>query len=433
MTKRDSNRAFQGFFRQRPLLLSLGLSSLSLLSSGVVYAQASSTLSDGTAMSSESTAMSSGGTAVPSAQDLLLGSPVAPDAASPSVIVPETFPEPAIGTSSTPENSADSSSSASPNLVSPNLVSPNLADDAKAAFDQATPGTYIDSTPYSLGATSPDVILSERSTGCQAVLQAGQGVPSSICPIAPSLSTESGGFGSSGSGGGSSYSSTYNTAVALPSVQDFYNLTVRPPAQISNGNISLQFPLTIPAAITSAFGWRIHPIAGESRFHSGTDLGAPQGTPVMAVFDGKVQIADIMGGYGLAIVLRHDKDTEETLYAHLSEAFVKPGDTVKQGEVIGRVGSTGYSTGPHLHFEFHKLTPQGWTMLDPGQALEYSLAQFIKGVKPGDSKAESLFASIGWKNLKKALEMAEIKSKALNSVSIIPEPRPELSKGKPEQ
>ena len=130
------------------------------------------------------------------------------------------------------------------------------------------------------------------------------------------------------------------------------------------------------------------------------------GTPVVAAFDGKVQIADMMGGYGLAIILRHNKDTEETLYGHMSEIFVKPGDTVKQGEVIGRVGSTGYSTGPHLHFEFHKLTPQGWMMLDPGQALEFSLAQMIEGLKPGATPKPLPFA-IRWDSLKKALEMAE--------------------------
>ncbi|MBD3880290.1 M23 family metallopeptidase [Phormidium tenue FACHB-886] len=266
-------------------------------------------------------------------------------------------------------------------------------------------GSYIDSTPYSLGATSPDVVLSERSTGCQAVLQAGQAVPTSICPPAPAVAA--GGYPEGGYATVSAASSgRYEGAVPLPSVQDFYNLTVRPPALLGNGNLKLVFPLSIPAAITSAFGWRIHPIAAESRFHSGTDLGAPMGTPVVAAFDGKVQIADLLGGYGLAVVLRHNKDTEETLYGHLSEIFVKPGETVKQGEVIGRVGSTGYSTGPHLHFEFHKLTPQGWVTLDPGQALEFSLTQMIEGLKPGAVPKPLPFA-IRWESLKKALEMAE--------------------------
>ncbi|HEY9630156.1 MAG TPA: M23 family metallopeptidase [Coleofasciculaceae cyanobacterium] len=414
MTKRDSNRVFQGFLSQRSLLLSLGLSGLSLLSAGTGYAQTPSSSVDSSA--------------VPSAQDLFVDDLVAPLPTSPSATPSEMLTEPeAIAPVGEPEEAIGSSAAEEPS-VSTDLLSPDLENDAKAAFGQPN-GDYIDPTPYSLGATSPDVILSERSTGCQAVLPSGQGVPNSICPLAPSLAADSVEFSGAG-GSGSGYSGTYNTAVALPSVQDFYNLTVRPPAQISNGNISLQFPLTIPAAITSAFGWRIHPIAGESRFHSGTDLGAPQGTPVMAVFDGKVQIADLMGGYGLAVVLRHNKDTQESLYAHLSEAFVKPGDMVKQGEVIGRVGSTGYSTGPHLHFEFHKLTPQGWTMVDPGQALEYSLAQFIKGIKPGEQKADSLFASIGWKSLKKALEMVEAKKTIPNGVvSANPLPRPQESSG----
>ncbi|NJR65335.1 MAG: M23 family metallopeptidase [Leptolyngbyaceae cyanobacterium CRU_2_3] len=259
------------------------------------------------------------------------------------------------------------------------------------------------------------MIFSERSTGCQAVLQPGQTVPSSICP--PVLGTTASSGNSAGSSG---YDGGYNSVSAsLPSIQDFYNLTVRPPARLSNGNVSLLFPLTIPAVITSVFGWRIHPIAGESRFHSGTDIGAPQGTPVLAAFSGKVQIADLMGGYGLAVVLRHDSDTEETLYGHMSEIFVKPGDTVKQGDVIGRVGSTGYSTGPHLHFEFHKLTPQGWVVLDPGQALQYSLAQMLEGVKPGQD-TKSLFASISWKSFTKALEMAKAKQKIQSTATVAP-------------
>jgi len=170
----------------------------------------------------------------------------------------------------------------------------------------------------------------------------------------------------------------FSLSVQTPSnnARSYYNLTTRPPAQLSNGNVSLLFPLSLPSAITSAFGWRIHPVLGSARFHAGTDLGAPQGTPVLAALDGKVEIADFVGGYGLTIVLQHTKGTEQTLYAHLSEIFVQPGDTIKQGEAIGRVGSTGLSTGPHLHFEFRKLTQEGWTVMDPGPALEYALLNF---------------------------------------------------------
>jgi murein DD-endopeptidase MepM/ murein hydrolase activator NlpD len=105
------------------------------------------------------------------------------------------------------------------------------------------------------------------------------------------------------------------------------------------------------------------------------------GTPVLAAFAGQVAIADFLGGYGLTVSLEHNKGTQQTLYAHLSEIFVKPGEWVKQGETIGRVGSTGNSTGPHLHFEFRQLTPEGWVAMDAGQQLEYALAQLLKAMQ----------------------------------------------------
>jgi murein DD-endopeptidase MepM/ murein hydrolase activator NlpD len=150
---------------------------------------------------------------------------------------------------------------------------------------------------------------------------------------------------------------------------------------MGNGNLRLLFPLSIPAPITSLFGWRIHPITGESRFHSGVDLGAPLGTPVLAALAGRVAIADWLGGYGLTVTLEHGDGKQETLYAHLSEIFVKPGEVVQQGEAIGLVGSTGLSTGPHLHFEFRQLTDEGWVALDPGAQLEYGLAQLIQAMQ----------------------------------------------------
>jgi murein DD-endopeptidase MepM/ murein hydrolase activator NlpD len=169
--------------------------------------------------------------------------------------------------------------------------------------------------------------------------------------------------------------------VTPPTVQNYYNRTIRPPARLGNGNIRLIFPVSIPAMISSAFGWRIHPISGDKRFHTGTDIAAPLGTPVLAAYAGQVALADFFGGYGLTIALDHNKTTQQTLYAHLSEIFVKPGEWVKQGEVIGRVGSTGNSTGPHLHFEFRQLTSEGWVALDAGQQLEYALAQLMKALE----------------------------------------------------
>ncbi|MEO6863279.1 MAG: peptidoglycan DD-metalloendopeptidase family protein [Microcoleus sp.] len=171
--------------------------------------------------------------------------------------------------------------------------------------------------------------------------------------------------------GAISVSSGSNTGFA------YYNVTPRPLGRPGNGNSSLLFPLSIAAEITSPFGWRTHPITGDGRFHTGTDLGAPMGTPVLAAYAGQVAIADWLGGYGLTVVLNHNKQSQETLYGHLSELFVKPGEWVKQGETIGRVGSTGMSTGPHLHFEIRQMTDQGWVAIDPGAQLEFALARMI--------------------------------------------------------
>jgi murein DD-endopeptidase MepM/ murein hydrolase activator NlpD len=74
----------------------------------------------------------------------------------------------------------------------------------------------------------------------------------------------------------------------------------------------------------------------------------------------------LAGGYGLAIEVEHDRPRRRTLYGHLSELYVKEGDRVRQGEVIGRVGSTGLSTGPHLHFELRLPGDGGWVAVDPG-------------------------------------------------------------------
>lgn len=158
----------------------------------------------------------------------------------------------------------------------------------------------------------------------------------------------------------------------------YYNLTSRPEGRQNVEKANFMFPLAIPAAISSVFGWRIHPITGEYRFHAGTDLAAPEGTPVLAAVAGEVVTADFLGGYGLSVILQHPDRLNETLYAHLSEIFVRPGDLVEQGTVIGRVGSTGNSTGPHLHFEWRHRSADGWVALDAGANVEYALAQFVQ-------------------------------------------------------
>lgn len=132
-------------------------------------------------------------------------------------------------------------------------------------------------------------------------------------------------------------------------------------------------PLASPIEITSPYGWRTHPILGGLDFHPGVDFAAAEGSPVLAANSGQVAIADWSGGYGLMVVLAHDSATSETLYAHLSKIFVEPGEMVAKGQVIGLVGSTGASTGPHLHFEYRELTSEGWVAVNPSSWLDHQM------------------------------------------------------------
>lgn len=110
------------------------------------------------------------------------------------------------------------------------------------------------------------------------------------------------------------------------------------------------WPLTVDGTITSYFGTRSDPITGEISTHGGTDIAAPQGTPILAAADGTVVAATWHNGYGYYVKIKHN-NTYSTLYGHCSELRVSAGQKVKQGQLIAKVGSTGYSTGPHLHYE----------------------------------------------------------------------------------
>ena len=136
----------------------------------------------------------------------------------------------------------------------------------------------------------------------------------------------------------------------------FSGVTLKP------GKGIFSYPCT--GEITSGFGYRIHPILGYSRFHSGLDLGADYGTPVRAAAPGKVLFAGWYGGYGQAVILDHGNNVT-TLYGHTSEIYVSEGQTVQRSTPIAAVGSTGLSTGPHLHFEVRV----GGTPIDPQEYL----------------------------------------------------------------
>ena len=139
--------------------------------------------------------------------------------------------------------------------------------------------------------------------------------------------------------------------------------------------------------ITSGFGMRNHPVYGYSREHNGVDYAAPTGTPVRTIGDGVVTFAGVQNGYGNVIQIRHRNAKDSTLYAHLSRIDVKVGDNVMQGEKIGAVGSTGVSTGPHLHFEFRiDNTPQ-----DPTEVLAEQ-REYVP-VSPGGKAAFAKWSS----------------------------------------
>ena len=289
-----------------------------------------------------------------------------------------------------------------------------------APYTDTYPDTYIDPQDYGLGATTPqpslqpsETIGAGYSSSCQGIAQIRPDLAGSLCAPPPSTPR----YGRYESGPpkiyGQERTRIYRQAELMPSVEavprastyayapvaprglqafDHGNRSYRLPYKITPLKTNplkwlqpagqrMLFPLSIPSAITSAFGWRLHPLSGTKRFHSGTDLGAPMGTPVLAAYAGKVAIADWLGGYGLSVLLEHDKGNSATRYAHLSEVLVQPGQIVKQGTVIGLVGSTGNSTGPHLHFETLRATQDGLVAVDPEISLKLGLAHLINALK----------------------------------------------------
>jgi murein DD-endopeptidase MepM/ murein hydrolase activator NlpD len=359
---------------------------------------------------------------------------------APSVVVPaESAPDPtppAFAVSPSPSAIAVPERQEPEPPVEVVIEQRNSPAPVQSAIDPVPPGDEIEAAAPVIASPAPkapayeapdSVVFSERNSGCQFAVTQGKtvaeacGTPALPKPIAndnpaglskvvstmisstvrpkfaptappPTAPTEvqvsvapvQVGPVSLGSSGISYTPSTVTPPSAF--VQNYYNRTARPLGLPGNGNVSLMFPISIPSAITSMFGWRTHPISGSMRMHTGTDIGADMGTPVLAALSGRVIMADFFGGYGLSIALEHKDGTQQTLYAHLSEIFVRPGDVIKQGTVIGRVGSTGASTGPHLHFEFRQQVQDGgWVAQDPGFALEQALAQLTKSLQVGQA------------------------------------------------
>ncbi len=120
---------------------------------------------------------------------------------------------------------------------------------------------------------------------------------------------------------------------------------------LSKYNLKTSMVKPVSGTVSSKFGFRVHPITGEYGFHSGIDLAADTGTPIYSAFDGKVIVADKDQWNGNFIKIEHGNDIM-TVYCHCNKLFVKKGNVVRAGEKIAEVGSTGSSTGPHLHFEF---------------------------------------------------------------------------------
>ena len=145
-------------------------------------------------------------------------------------------------------------------------------------------------------------------------------------------------------------------------------------------------PLKGEGRISSKFGPRTHPISGSASNHNGTDIAAPEGTPVYAAADGEVTVVkytDIAGNY---ITVKHDAQaTGEqfgTDYLHLSKVFVQKGQKVREGDVIGEVGSTGRSTGPHLHFNLQQYSPsRKW--VDPEGYIDRLTPGFLSPIVIG--------------------------------------------------
>lgn len=146
------------------------------------------------------------------------------------------------------------------------------------------------------------------------------------------------------------------------------------------------------ARLSSTFGMRKHPVLGRMRAHKGVDYAARTGTPIMAAGDGRIELAGWKSGYGKTVIINHGQG-RSTLYGHMSAiGKLKRGQFVSQGSIIGRVGSTGLATGPHLHYEFringNQVNPLKVTMPKPEPLRGAELAKFKSATAPAIAMME---------------------------------------------
>lgn len=154
--------------------------------------------------------------------------------------------------------------------------------------------------------------------------------------------------------------------------------TMAPSPRLLPGELVLHAPVA-PLIVSSPFGLRSDPFTGARRFHAGVDLDAPQGTNVYAAAAGLIVYAGAQGGYGKQVVVDHG-DGVRTHYSHLSTILVSPGQSVEEGDAIAYVGSTGRSTGPHLHFA---VTNVDGEFLDPVGVLDVPYSSIAQQVRVG--------------------------------------------------
>ncbi|MEM8641718.1 MAG: peptidoglycan DD-metalloendopeptidase family protein [Cyanobacteria bacterium P01_G01_bin.54] len=398
-----------GLLRSSLLTKSLGvLSGLGLLSSGLAWSQ-----TDVFVDNLGSTAPSTSAPAPAPAAPQLNKAPKPAAATAPqTVAVPQTTAVPQPSAAPVPTQPLPAPTVAVPPQSSPSPsvpeARPTVADQSPVPSPAQPPRqtqVYIDQTPYGAPATQPSllpqVVVSDRASSCKTIVHQGR-LTQGRCQTTQASTTPA-----------SRPRSAAPPRVAIPSAlnqpprplarrgvppleprngsksrglrrivpQNFKLPTLvnralqRPAPYPNNGNQGLLFPLGLPADVSSVFGWRLHPISGDWRMHTGTDLAAPQGTPVLATYHGEVVMAEPVGGYGNMVVMRHEDGSQESRYAHLSHIFVQPGEWVEQGDVIGLVGSTGNSTGPHLHFEWRHWVADSWVPVDAGPQLQWALAE----------------------------------------------------------